>query len=152
MLLDPPIPHHTPQLQVPHLTASNTPTLPFPIARPHPRQPFTSLSTNTSPQPLPRRARKAKTPVLRCHLVQIKILENHQNGKDTHLRGLQIFARDNEKEGKKNMVSIGTGVRIPKGLHYKGDGTVMKVEHDGQEKRRMGGLTRSDWMGEATIR
>ncbi|KAF1914482.1 galactose-binding domain-like protein, partial [Ampelomyces quisqualis] len=23
--------------------------------------------------------------------VQIKILENHQNGKDTHLRGLQIF-------------------------------------------------------------
>ncbi|KAF1831670.1 galactose-binding like protein, partial [Decorospora gaudefroyi] len=30
-------------------------------------------------------------PVLRAHLVQIKILENHQNGKDTHLRGLQIF-------------------------------------------------------------
>lgn len=31
---------------------------------------------------------------LRCFLVQIKILENHQNGKDTHLRGLQIFAKD----------------------------------------------------------
>ncbi|KAF2828178.1 galactose-binding like protein, partial [Ophiobolus disseminans] len=30
-------------------------------------------------------------PVLRAHLVQIKILENHQNGKDTHLRGLQVF-------------------------------------------------------------
>jgi anaphase-promoting complex subunit 10 len=27
-------------------------------------------------------------------LVQVKICENHQNGKDTHLRGLQIFARD----------------------------------------------------------
>lgn len=35
-----------------------------------------------------------KRPVLRCFLVQVKILENHQNGKDTHLRGFQIFARD----------------------------------------------------------
>lgn len=33
-------------------------------------------------------------PLLRCFLVQVRILENHQNGKDTHLRGLQIFARD----------------------------------------------------------
>lgn len=38
-------------------------------------------------------------PVLRCHLVQVKILENHQNGKDTHLRGLQIFAMEGGKEG-----------------------------------------------------
>jgi len=36
----------------------------------------------------------ARMPVLRAMLVQVKILENHQNGKDTHLRGLQIFARD----------------------------------------------------------
>ena len=34
-------------------------------------------------------------PVLRAFLVQVRIIENHQNGKDTHLRGLQIFARDN---------------------------------------------------------
>lgn len=33
-------------------------------------------------------------PLLRCFLVQVRIMENHQNGKDTHLRGLQIFARD----------------------------------------------------------
>lgn len=31
---------------------------------------------------------------LRAHLVQLKISENHQNGKDTHVRGLKIFARD----------------------------------------------------------
>jgi anaphase-promoting complex subunit 10 len=36
-------------------------------------------------------------PVLRAHLLQIKILENHQNGKDTHLRGLQVFARNDER-------------------------------------------------------
>ncbi|KAF2148304.1 galactose-binding like protein [Myriangium duriaei CBS 260.36] len=33
-------------------------------------------------------------PVLRAFLVQVRIIENHQNGKDTHLRGLQIFAVD----------------------------------------------------------
>jgi anaphase-promoting complex subunit 10 len=33
-------------------------------------------------------------PPLRCMLVQIRICENHQNGKDTHLRGFQIFAQD----------------------------------------------------------
>jgi anaphase-promoting complex subunit 10 len=42
-------------------------------------------------------------PVLRAHLVQIKILENHQNGKDTHLRGLQVFARSEEREGRGEM-------------------------------------------------
>ena len=36
-------------------------------------------------------------PVLRCMLVQVRICENHQNGKDTHLRGLQLFARDASK-------------------------------------------------------
>lgn len=38
-----------------------------------------------------------RLPILRAFLVQIRILENHQNGKDTHLRGVQIFARDKPK-------------------------------------------------------
>lgn len=33
-------------------------------------------------------------PVLRAFLVQVRILENHQSGKDTHLRAVQLFARD----------------------------------------------------------
>ncbi|KAI9701247.1 MAG: anaphase promoting complex subunit doc1 [Candelina mexicana] len=32
--------------------------------------------------------------VLRAFVVQVRIAENHQNGKDTHVRGLQIFAKD----------------------------------------------------------
>lgn len=32
--------------------------------------------------------------VLRAMMVQVKICENHQNGKDTHVRGVQVFARD----------------------------------------------------------
>jgi len=31
---------------------------------------------------------------VRAMVVQIRICENHQNGKDTHLRGVQIFAED----------------------------------------------------------
>ncbi|KAF2849199.1 galactose-binding like protein, partial [Plenodomus tracheiphilus IPT5] len=60
--------------------------------RSQPRHPFTPLSPNTPHNHHHRRRNKPpKTPILRAHLVQIKILENHQNGKDTHLRGLQIF-------------------------------------------------------------
>jgi len=48
---------------------------------------------------------RRRVPVLRAMLVQVRILENHQNGKDTHLRGLQIYARDRSKgpEVKKAM-------------------------------------------------
>lgn len=30
------------------------------------------------------------------YVLQMQILENHQNGKDTHLRGIKIYAFDNE--------------------------------------------------------
>lgn len=93
--------HRTPQF-TPQFTPQvrETPTLP----RPAPRQPFSSLSPNAAPPPA-RAARRPKMPVLRAHLVQIKILENHQNGKDTHLRGLQIFARNDE--GGRSPVTVG---------------------------------------------
>lgn len=32
--------------------------------------------------------------VLRAMVVQIRVCENHQNGKDTHVRGFQVWARD----------------------------------------------------------
>ncbi|KAK3065384.1 hypothetical protein LTS18_011907 [Coniosporium uncinatum] len=38
--------------------------------------------------------KRRRQPLLRCMLLQVQIRENHQNGKDTHLRGLQIFAPD----------------------------------------------------------
>ncbi|KAK8233330.1 anaphase-promoting complex, subunit 10/DOC domain-containing protein, partial [Phyllosticta capitalensis] len=44
---------------------------------------------------------EGRLPVLRAMLVQVRILENHQNGKDTHLRGLQIFAKDKMSREKK---------------------------------------------------
>ncbi|CAI6336312.1 unnamed protein product [Periconia digitata] len=76
------------------------------LARPSPRHPFTPLHPTTSSPPAHGRRRRTRPvkppnpPLLRCHLLQIKILENHQNGKDTHLRGLQVFALDNERGGE----------------------------------------------------
>ena len=37
--------------------------------------------------------------VLRCMCLQVRVLENHQNGKDTHIRGVQIFSRDRRVGG-----------------------------------------------------
>lgn len=43
----------------------------------------------------------SRRPVLRAFLVQVKILDNHQNGKDTHLRAVQLFARDETQQPRK---------------------------------------------------
>ena len=31
---------------------------------------------------------------IRCMVLQVRVLENHQNGKDTHIRGMQVFSTD----------------------------------------------------------
>jgi len=46
--------------------------------------------------------------VIKAFLVQITILANHQNGKDTHLRGVKIFA-----PGTEHSTSVSTGLEGP---------------------------------------
>ncbi|EOA85476.1 uncharacterized protein SETTUDRAFT_155017 [Exserohilum turcica Et28A] len=123
--------HATPTL---HPTTS-TPTLPrpssssFPPAYPFPR-PNHHNNNNTHiftphpplpwhPRASPLRTRIPKMPVLRAHLVQIKILENHQNGKDTHLRGLQVFAKNDEDHA---VGRVGSGAVGGTGKSGKGSG------------------------------
>ncbi|CAK3857349.1 anaphase-promoting complex subunit 10-like [Lecanosticta acicola] len=54
----------------------------------------------------PREIDWSKRPLLRAFLVQIRILENHQNGKDTHLRAVQLFARDDaHQDGREPSLS-----------------------------------------------
>lgn len=53
-----------------------------------------------------------RLPALRAMLVQVRICENHQNGKDTHLRGLQIFARDEEMGRTNRRVEMRNTARI----------------------------------------
>ena len=57
---------------------------------------------------------RRKMPVLRAMLLQVKICENHQNGKDTHLRGLQIFAKDNARQAQeKRAASVKPATSMP---------------------------------------
>jgi anaphase-promoting complex subunit 10 len=57
---------------------------------PLPNKPFWVLRANWS----------WSSGVITAFLVQIAILTNHQNGKDTHLRGVKIFAPDMEHSRK----------------------------------------------------
>ena len=36
---------------------------------------------------------------VRLRVLQVRVCENHQNGKDTHVRGVQVFARDERSGG-----------------------------------------------------
>lgn len=48
----------------------------------------------------------SKRPALRAFLVQVRILENHQNGKDTHLRAVQLFAKDEMPQVRRVMPTL----------------------------------------------
>ncbi|KAF2123469.1 galactose-binding like protein [Dothidotthia symphoricarpi CBS 119687] len=122
------------------------------------RTPFTPVIPSPPRQSPSRRkplSRPApKMPVLRAHLVQVKILENHQNGKDTHLRGLQIFARNDEAEGRGS-----AAVRMIKGSEMKLlTGSANEVGKGGKkgakkyERLDLGTGSRSAWDVEPSIR
>ncbi|KAK4545186.1 hypothetical protein LTR36_003365 [Oleoguttula mirabilis] len=59
----------------------------------------------------------SKRPVLRAFLVQIRILENHQNGKDTHLRAVQLFARDDAQQPRQ-IASMERPTALPTRNHF----------------------------------
>ncbi|KAF2874169.1 galactose-binding domain-like protein [Massariosphaeria phaeospora] len=149
--------HTTP---IPTQDPNHPPTAPSSLPRPTPRLPFASLNPSPASLPVPRPPKTPRMPVLRAHLVQIRILENHQNGKDTHLRGLQIFAKDMEREGEGERRGV---VVMRKGGSGGGDGGVRERMSVGPGMMRTGagmggggaavrGLRRSEWDVEPTIR
>lgn len=73
------------------------------------------------------------------------MLENHQNGKDTHVRGVQVFARD---EGQNTGGFGWERGEVPKGKGKSAD--VMEEEdEDGVEKKEPGWPS---WMDDPVIR
>ena len=82
--------------------------------------------------------------VLKCMVVQVRICENHQNGKDTHVRGFQVFARD-ENAGKGTRKIIKKGV-----MREKADDASNGLA--GNEEEEILGMEEADWMGEPEIR
>ena len=52
--------------------------------------------------------------VLKAMVVQVRICENHQNGKDTHLRAVQLFARDDMNQARRGESTLS---KTPKKQH-----------------------------------
>lgn len=77
--------------------------------------------------------------VLKAMVVQIRICENHQNGKDTHVRGFQVFSRDTSTTGE--LSSLRTKNKQAKDASQGDD--------DGG---KMVKLQPPDWMGDPEIR
>jgi Anaphase-promoting complex, subunit 10 (APC10) len=84
--------------------------------------------------------------VLRCMVVQVRICENHQNGKDTHVRGFQVFARD-ENAGKGSRKIIKKGV-----MHGKPDDAENGNLDPAEEEEEIVSMEEADWMREPEIR
>ena len=72
---------------------------------------------------------------LRAFVVQLRVLENHQNGKDTHVRGVQIFAQDDKVKKSRAAVAEEDG-KVTNGV-------------DGSEAV---GMDEPDWMQDPEIR
>jgi anaphase-promoting complex subunit 10 len=97
--------------------------------------------------------------VLKAMVVQVRICENHQNGKDTHVRGFQVFAHDDDRRriaaataaaGTTNAGQPGHNRRKSvQGGSQDGFGDGAMDEGPGDKSR---GLDEPDWMGEPVIR
>ncbi|KAL9130397.1 MAG: hypothetical protein Q9217_001405 [Psora testacea] len=86
---------------------------------------------------------------LRCMVLQVRVIENHQNGKDTHMRGMQVFAVD-ERVGRDAGLreDVGEG-SLDVSRHISGNG-FGDVRGEGEGESR--GLVEAHWMGDPQLR
>ncbi|OXV10054.1 hypothetical protein Egran_02183 [Elaphomyces granulatus] len=118
--------------------------------------------------------------VLKAMVIQVRICENHQNGKDTHVRGFQVFSHDDEHHHRQRVATgngnsgtsarrLSAGARFPRGRVKVEDATASAAvtQDDHQDENLAGedeedssvsgnrgtmGLIEPDWMGEPVIR
>lgn len=96
--------------------------------------------------------------VLKAMVIQMRVMENHQNGKDTHVRGFQVFARDDERRRIGNAPSASADGRIRRHSMRKSlrgaadDGTDGRGVHGDTDPDKVAALEEPDWMGEPVIR
>ena len=82
--------------------------------------------------------------MLKTFLVQVKIIENHQNGKDTHVRGLKVYARD-DRIGRGGFPALNGFDKVESDPPLRREfGT-----HVGEER---GWLLEPEWMAEPQLR
>ncbi|KAH8699052.1 galactose-binding domain-like protein [Talaromyces proteolyticus] len=91
--------------------------------------------------------------VLKAMVIQVRICENHQNGKDTHVRGFQVFAHDDDR--RRIATAAAAAGQQPghkrQSLHKVRPNPEGEVDITGA-LGRVQGLDEPDWMGEPVIR
>ncbi|CAG7918949.1 unnamed protein product [Penicillium olsonii] len=83
--------------------------------------------------------------VLKAMVIQMRIMENHQNGKDTHVRGFQVFACDDIRR------KIGNGPSASADDRRRGQHDLRGMASEEVEALPVG-MDEPDWMGEPVIR
>ncbi|KAL4913492.1 galactose-binding domain-like protein [Aspergillus aurantiobrunneus] len=95
--------------------------------------------------------------VLKAMVIQMRVMENHQNGKDTHVRGFQVFARDDDRRRIGNAPSASADGRVRrhsarKSLRGVNDDDGRGEGHGDGDRGKVTGLEEPDWMGDPVIR
>jgi anaphase-promoting complex subunit 10 len=99
--------------------------------------------------------------VLKAMVIQMRVMENHQNGKDTHVRGFQVFACDDTRRrvaAAPSASADGRHRRHSARQSLRGGITDLLHSRTGSEDIDTGrlistsGLDEPDWMGEPVIR
>jgi anaphase-promoting complex subunit 10 len=88
----------------------------------------------------------SKRPVLRAFVVQVRILENHQNGKDTHLRAVHVFARDEAVGVQRGDGGAAMGAKKAKAT------LPMRATAAAAAKKEGNNIRLADWMLEPDLR
>ena len=92
---------------------------------------------------------------LRCFLLQVKVLENHQNGKDTHIRGLKIYARDDK--ASRDADDLGLKQPVEDDDHFDVDAIMAALLRNSAAKKadaaeKSGQMAPRDWFEEPELR
>ncbi|KAJ5945217.1 hypothetical protein N7516_005385 [Penicillium verrucosum] len=91
--------------------------------------------------------------VLKAMVIQMRIMENHQNGKDTHVRGFQVFACDDSRRRMAAAPSASADDRRRRpSLRGAYDLRGRTASEDADTGFTTTGLDEPDWMGEPVIR
>lgn len=94
------------------------------------------------------------------YVLQMQVLENHQNGKDTHLRGIKIYAFDADAAAGREMAAA-AAVADPDAMDLSGAGEAASPDTLGDIARTLAaarlepgetGLALPDYMREPEIR
>lgn len=97
--------------------------------------------------------------VLKAMVLQMRVMENHQNGKDTHVRGFQVFACDDTRRVTA-APSASADRRGRQHRRHSARNSIHGIPHGGfgREDRNPSrlvettGLGEPEWMGEPVIR